>query len=204
MKRGIITCFFGLFAAAVIHQNSHAQTTTSMLHSNANLIAKTEVPYRLNNMKLTTGAAALPLNAVSSKAIRALERSFKDATNLVWYGMNKRRYLATFTHKDGRASMALFAKNGYMYYGISYGDEKSLRKDYRRFIKSQYVDYTFDKVFEIIFEDQKVWVINLHDDDYVVVLRLTEDGNFEEVEKYKRHAPIKKQRKNNQQNRSPE
>ncbi len=192
MKQRIITSILGLFAVAVSFNNSYAQRTV-MLQPNS-FITKTKINYN-NGLASIPGTGALLLNEISTKAIRTFGKSFKDVTNLVWYGVDSKKYLAIFTSKDGRYSRALFAKNGYMYYGIRYGNEQSLADEQRRVIKSKYVEYTIDQVYEISADGQKVWVIDLQDDDNVVVVRLTAEGILDELLNYQKCLPVKNQRK---------
>jgi hypothetical protein len=193
MKKEIITSLLGLLTSVVTMYSSNAQTTTMLAHVSNN--QETKLVSNVNSPNPITKAVALPLNEVSSKAVRSFVKTFKNVTNQQWYSLNGNKFLATFTSKDGRDSRALFANNGYIYYAISYGNEQSLRLDQRRLINSMYNDYSIGRVSEVSVVGQKIWVINLEDDNNIVIVRLTNDGILEELEHYQKHLPVKKQRK---------
>jgi hypothetical protein len=193
MKKKIIKSLLGLLSAVVILNSSYAQTT-AMLPPNTS-DQKTKHAYNLNNPEPVSKDKALSANEVSSKAIRTFERNFKHTTNQQWYGLKGNTYLTTFIDKEGRDSRVLFAKNGYMIYAISYGEEQILPIAYRRQIKSRYVDYSIGRVIEINVDDQKVWVINLEDANTIVIARLTEEGILDELEHYQKRLLTKKHRR---------
>ena len=188
-----ITRLSTLVCAATLTTGSFAQTTAMM--PGPVFDAKNNLEYAFTADDNTPPAtSAVPYSAVSPKARQSFDKSFKDAANAQWYALDKRTYLATFTSKDGRDSRAAFSKNGYMYYAISNGDEKSLPKEERHVIKSNYIDYNISRVAEVNADGQKIWVVNLEDDDNVVVAR-TEKGSLDELARFKTHMPEKKHRK---------
>lgn len=193
MKKRIITCFLGLLSTVVILDSSYAQTT-AMLPVNTS-DQKTKHAYNSNNPEPVSKDRALATNEVSTKAIRTFEKTFKQTTNQQWYGLKGNTYLTTFIDKEGRDSRVLFAKNGYMIYAISYGDEQMLPVAYRRQIKSRYVEYNIGRVCEVSVDGQKVWLINLEDKDHVVIARLTEDGSLDELEYYQKSFKTKRLKK---------
>jgi len=190
MKKQLLAPFLGLLCAATITSTSFAQTTASASVPASDKNFNFDYSLALNN-NTPSAARVLSPNEVTTKATRSFDKSFKEATNAKWYAIDKKTYLATFTHKDGRESRALFAKNGYIYYAISFGNEQSLPKEERRNIKSNYVDYNIGRVSEVSALGQKVWVVNLQDADNLVIAR-SADGALDELEHYQTHAKTTK------------
>ncbi len=197
MKKQIFAYVLALISSTATISNSFAQTAAVSNQSEA--IAKTSFDLSTSSFNNTDDAppasTALSITAVSPKAVKSFDKSFKEVTSPVWYAVNKNSYLATFTDKDGRSSRALFAKNGYIHYTINYGTEKNLPKEARRLIKSYYVDYNIGRVSEVSVDLQKVWIVNLQDDENIVIARVTSDGTIDELAQYPTKLKEKKHRK---------
>jgi len=191
MKKQFKACLLTLFSATAIINSSFAQTTA--MYQPVVAITK-NADYTITSSEKAPATNAIPVNEVSPKALRSFDKSFKDITNPQWYALDKKSFLATFTNTDGRSSRVLFGKNGYMYYTIHYGNEKSLPKEERRLIKSNYVDYTIGRVSEVRVEGQKAWIANLQDDNDLVVVRLT-NGVIDELAHYQTHLKERKHKK---------
>jgi len=192
MKKQFKAYLLTLLSATAIINSSFAQTTA--MYQPVAAITKSDEYTLTTADKAPAATTAIPVNEVSPKALRSFDKSFKDITAPQWYALDKRSYLATFTSKDGRSSRALFGKNGYMYYTIHFGNEKSLPKEERRLVKSNYVDYTIGRVSEVSADGQKAWIVNLQDDNDLVVARVT-NGAIDELAHYQTHLKERKHKK---------
>lgn len=192
MKKVLFQCLSGLLFTVVTNNHISAQNT-AMLHPNH--IDPETIKTNLNAPKPDPVSNALPLNAVNAKAIRTFNSSFKGATDQQWYQGDENKFLAIFISKDGRNSRALIDKSGYLYYGISYGKEENLTREQRRSLKFKYFDYNITYAFEIVSNDQRIWVIILEDENKIVKARIMEDGSIDELEQYHKNLQGKRPRK---------
>jgi hypothetical protein len=129
------------------------------------------------------------------KLQKSFNRQFKDAGQVTWYSLGK-KYLAQFNYHD-RKTTALFTKNGYNIYSFAQSGEKDLPKNYRRMIKSMYVDFDILNAIEINTAELKhpVWLVNIQSEDNIVIARIT-DGGLDEYARYDtKLKEVKKQRK---------
>lgn len=130
----------------------------------------------------------------NAKLMKSFNKHFKNANNVNWY-MVKKDYLAVFDY-NGRKTRALFGKNGYNVYSIAYGAEKDLPKDYRKNLKSMYVDYDILNAVEVHSGavNHTTWLTTLKDPDNIVIARII-DGGVDEFARYVTEPKQKKQRK---------
>ena len=128
------------------------------------------------------------------KLQKSFNRYFKNAENVNWYNL-KKDFLVEFEN-NGRKTRALFGKNGYRHYAITYGAENSLPKDVRRSVKSMYYDFNILNVVEVEtpLVDNTVWLVLLKDDKNTVIARVI-DGGVDEYARFINEPKIKKQRK---------
>lgn len=120
---------------------------------------------------------------VSKKVNTAFKSSFPDALKARWYKMNK-NYLVHFIQSDMQ-NKALFQKNGYIIYHISYGFENNLPDDVRKIVKSNYVDYNITRAVNVKQDNRDIWVVNLETDKKLILVRV-EEGALEEVANYEK------------------
>jgi hypothetical protein len=131
----------------------------------------------------------LPKFAASSRILvnneidKALREEFRGTHNLTWYEINK-CYLLKFTENDIK-HQTLFTKKGSIKYDISYGDEEFLPKYIRSKIMDVYDEYNITKATNIKEAGHCIWVINLENLKYFVLVRMEED-EMEEVQKLKK------------------
>lgn len=176
--------FFGtlLCAAFVLSSYSNAakaQTAPPLaVTTNAEINGSSEEDIMASG---STGSKAgyLPINEVSTKAIRSLNSTYKNAGAANWSAV-KGAYLAEFD-LTGRKSRALFSRNGYMIYGITYGSEQDLPKEERHVLKSNYVDYDITSVAEVQADGKRYWICTLQDANNIVITRSNE-GALEELQ----------------------
>lgn len=110
----------------------------------------------------------------------AFKKAFPDAKKLRWYAFN-RDYIAKFI-SDDMSHSALFKKNGYLKYDISYGSERNLPEEIRNRVQSTYQDFKIDRVANVKESGRNIWVINLESLRNYVMVRVEE----EEMEEVKR------------------
>src|SRR5688572_18508793 len=84
---------------------------------------------------------------VSTKLNKAFLSTFKEASNLRWYEINK-NFLVKFIQND-REHRALFTKSGELIYHISYGAEELLPTEVRHLVKSNYYDQSITRVLKV-------------------------------------------------------
>lgn len=118
---------------------------------------------------------------VTKEVDNAFIKGFPGAQNLRWYMFNK-DYLAKFIQNDMK-HQALFAKNGYLKYDVSYGNENHLPADVRNKIMGAYEDYKITHVANVKEAGRNIWVTNLESLTHLVLVRV-EDDEMEEVGKY--------------------
>lgn len=121
---------------------------------------------------------------VKAKVMRSFLQLFSNATDVKWAAADG-HYLVKFI-QNSRLCKAVFRDNGFMVYCLKYGTDKDLPRDFRRLLKSAYLDYTVDVAIEVNTHDLNAWIVNLSDSDNLVVVRL-HDGDMEEVHHYKTH-----------------
>jgi hypothetical protein len=129
---------------------------------------------------VTATSSTISVNASINKTF---EQFFKNVSHLRWYQVGK-NFLAKFIQND-QENRALFTKNGYLVYHISYGAEKHLPSEVRKLIKSSYFDYSIETILKVFQDNRTVWVVNLVDDKNWVIVKV-EDGEMEEVKTYKK------------------
>ena len=124
---------------------------------------------------------------VTKKVSNVFQTDFKGALNPKWYKINK-DYLVDFI-KDDMKNKALYQKNGYRVYHISYGTESNLPDEVRKIVKSNYVDYTITHAINVHQDNRNIWVVNLEDPKHLVLVRV-EDGALEEVGSYNKQKTM--------------
>ncbi len=191
MRKTLSSGIFGCLAASILLSTSFAQSADDALASN-NFNLKAIEASLLSNANNTPNPNEKATDTITPKVQKSFSKSFKGIENADWYTVDK-NYLARFI-KDGREYRTLFSKNGYVYYSLANGTEKSLPRDIRHTIKSNYVDYNIGKVTEVNVNNQKAWVVNLQDDENFVIARVL-DGGLDEMASYKTHATYKTNRK---------
>jgi hypothetical protein len=123
------------------------------------------------------------VSKVDEKVSKAFRRSFPKSKNTRWYKMN-RDYLAKFI-RDDMKHQALFQKNGFIKYDISYGMAHNLPVTVGEQILSVYKGYAITQVAKVTRYDQEFWIINMEGISDFIVLRV-ENGDLEEVSHYEK------------------
>jgi len=94
---------------------------------------------------------------VPDKVSTAFQSTFKDAKAPKWYHPNK-NYVVTFIMDDIKHN-ALFSKNGYLIYHISYGNENTIPSEFKAAVKSKFSDYDIIAVINVQQDGRNVWFI---------------------------------------------
>ena len=129
------------------------------------------------------------------KLQKSFNRQFKEAGQVAWYNLGK-KFLAEFNYQ-GRKTTALYTKNGYNIYAFAHSTEKDLPKNYRKMLKSMYVDFDILHAVEIKVPEIKdpVWLAYLQSEEHIVIARIIE-GGFDEYARYDtKPKDVKKQRR---------
>ena len=187
MRKTLSFSFCGILAASILLSNSFAQTSDASANNSTSIKSiEASILFNANN---TPDPREKATTTITPKVQKSFTRSFKGIENAEWYTVNK-DYLARFI-KDGREYRTLFSKNGYVFYSLANGTEKSLPSDVRRNIKSNYVDYNIGKVTEVNVNNIKAWIINLQDEDNIVIARVI-DGDLDEMASFTTHPTYNK------------
>lgn len=128
-------------------------------------------------LKITSGTV------VTKEVDQAFQKAFPNAANLEWYKLNK-DYMAQFIQNDMK-HRALFKKNGYLKYNISYGYEKDLPNYIKVKINETYKKYKVINVANVKHEDRDIWVINLDGPKNLLMVRM-EGDEMDELTNYKK------------------
>ncbi|MDE3234946.1 MAG: hypothetical protein KGO81_03250 [Bacteroidota bacterium] len=133
-----------------------------------------------------TSAVTLPGVTITSKAMvnkqidKAFKTAFPEATQLRWYQLDK-DFLAKFILKDMDHN-ALFTKNGYMKYDISFGHEHNLPDEIKDQVHSAYKDCTITRAINLKGDGRDIWVVNLEALKYYYSVSI-EEGEINEINK---------------------
>lgn len=118
---------------------------------------------------------------ISNELGKAFRKSFPGAQDLKWYKLDQ-DYLAKFIKNDMDHN-ALFKKNGYLKYDISYGHEKDLPEETRKMIQSAYADYNITGAINVKSAGREIWVVHLEGLKNYVTVRV-EEQEMEEVQRF--------------------
>lgn len=115
---------------------------------------------------------------VSNDLNKAFKKAFPGAEELRWYKQNK-DYLAKFI-KDDVSHNALFKKNGFLKYDISFGYENNLPGEVLKMVRDSYQDFNITRAVNVKSAGRDIWVVNLEGMRNYVIVRV-EDQELEEV-----------------------
>ena len=91
------------------------------------------------------------------KVTNAFQSTFPDAKAPRWYHPNK-NYVVTFLMNDIKHN-ALFTKNGYLIYQISYGNESTIPEDLKPQVEERFEDYTIIAAINVKQSGRNIWFI---------------------------------------------
>ena len=161
-----INRFFGLLASTLLISNSFAQVS------------------EIKNLQ------PLLLHENSVKVYKHLldefEKRFPTAESVEWSKVDK-NFLAVFKI-DNYTHRAVFTPKAKLVYTIFYGHEKDLPTYLRKMVKEMYVEFEITAAVKVEQFNRTIWIINLHDPEYLVSVR-AENGEAEELWKYSKYSP---------------
>jgi hypothetical protein len=128
-------------------------------------------------VRISASSTIVPVNA---KINKAFDHTFKDASNLRWYEIDK-NFLVKFDMND-RENRALFSRKGALVYHITYGEESFLPAGVRHMVRSSYYDQRITRVLRVMQEKRLIWIIHLEDARECILARV-EDGEIEETKR---------------------
>ncbi|NEU07667.1 hypothetical protein GZH53_05005 [Flavihumibacter sp. R14] len=91
------------------------------------------------------------------KVSNAFQSTFPDAKEPRWYHPNK-NYVVTFLMNDIKHN-ALFSKNGYLIYQISYGNESTLPEDMKPQVEERFAGYDIIAAINVKQNGRNIWFI---------------------------------------------
>lgn len=115
---------------------------------------------------------------ISNDLSKAFKKAFPGAEELRWYKHNK-DYLAKFIKEDVNHN-ALFKKNGFLKYDISFGYENNLPGEVLKMVRDSYQDFNITRAVNVKSAGRDIWVVNLEGMRNYVIVRV-EDQELEEV-----------------------
>ena len=118
---------------------------------------------------------------IYKNVVDEFEKKFATAENVQWE-KHQKNFLAKFSVGD-QDKRVLFNPRGIVIYEISYGKESHLPTRIRKDVKRNYVEFLITSATLVNEANRSIWVINLEDDQYYVIVRV-ENDEIEEVKKY--------------------
>ena len=92
-----------------------------------------------------------------AKVTSAFLSTFPDAKEPRWYHPNK-NYVVTFLMNDIKHN-ALFTKNGYMIYQISYGNESTIPEDLQPQVEERFEGYSIIAAINVKQNGRDIWFV---------------------------------------------
>ena len=119
------------------------------------------------------------------KVANAFQSTFPDAKAPRWYHPNK-NYIVTFLMDDIKHN-ALFSKNGYLIYQISYGNESTIPEDIQPQVENQFNGYNIIAAINVKQNGRDIWFITGEGQRDFLNVRV-EEGVMSEPTKVKRYG----------------
>lgn len=174
MKKTFLIFALGLIPVVALISNTYAQQSsvrTLLIKDARNLLLIPCVD------TAATGAVNLNsagLSAISTKALKNFDKSFKGASNVGWYKISD-GFSAFFIQNDNQ-NRAYFDTKGNLAYTVTYYSGKKLPHDIRARVKSTYYDCEIPFVEEIHAGDQVVYIVHLEDETTWKKVKISDDG----------------------------
>ena len=119
---------------------------------------------------------------IDEKVSKAFESSFGRAEKVRWYEKS-RKDLVKFI-MDDLEHIALFNKDGSLFYHLSFGLEKNLPAEIKNLVNNSYPNYSISKVVHITQNGRNYWILNMDSDQYFKILNV-EGGKIKEMNNFK-------------------
>jgi hypothetical protein len=159
------------FSQVALHKNENAKLSSASLITNVPVTNSTHVLFNLNAV------------ATNIKVQRSFISYFGENAENNWSMVGK-NFRNRF-HSNGLLTNALFTKNGWLIYTITYSTEKNLPADVRKIVKREYDDYTITMAIEVKENNRDIWVIKLDNSSEQITVRV-EDGEMEQVQQFEK------------------
>ena len=130
------------------------------------------------------GTSDASTNAISStnvkaKAVKDLQKSFKNAASVLWYP-NGSGFTARFNENGIRTNVD-YDKKGNWKNTVSYYGEDKMSKDLRKLIKSTYYDFKINQVIDIQTPEGNAFIVQIEDEVSFLNIRVI-DGAMDVYE----------------------
>ncbi|HKH60125.1 MAG TPA: hypothetical protein VKA49_04800 [Flavitalea sp.] len=113
-------------------------------------------------------------------------KQFPAAENISWSRLGK-NFLSNFNSADKKYAV-LFKPEASVVYKITYGTEKHLPVDIRKWVKRVYVEFNIASAIEIKEAGRNIWLINVVDNTEFAWVKV-ENDEIVEVQKYTKYIP---------------
>lgn len=149
------------------------------------------VPASLKTTVPTTVAGPDRTGAVvTTRILRAFERSNKDAREAVWKPILDKKGAPTtsysvFFNKGDRRGLASYSRNGRMLYSIVYGRERHLPAWEKKLVQDLYPGYQISGAHQVTTSGKELWLVELQNPTYLVKVRVM-DEVLDELERYRK------------------
>jgi hypothetical protein len=161
-------CLFTVFILTI----SCTQTFKQPLFEHPLSAVPFAAPIRLNEIR---PGAPLTMDAISDKIRHRFNKTFANAKDEQWFFVTKRVFWVSF-YDNGRYTRAVYTKNGTMLYSFIQSSEEYLPEENKKLLKAWYKDYDITHATEATSYGQKVWFVNLKNENELVIVRVNNVG----------------------------
>ncbi len=148
----------------------------TMLLCSGNAFAQTHKTDNLPPVTITHSSEVDP------KVTEAFQSEI-NAMDPTWYKLDK-NYMVKFMTQDQK-NAALYDKNGYQIYHVTYGGADNLPSDVIAMVYKKYKDCKINSAFHVNQEQRSIWIVNLEYDGNLILARV-ENDQLREVEKLRK------------------
>ena len=174
MKKTFLVFALGLIPVVALISNTYAQQSsvrTLLIKDAKNLLL---IPHADTAATGTVNLSNAGLSAISVKALKNFDKSFKGATNVGWYKISDG--FSAFFMQNENQNRAYFDTKGNLTFTITYYSGKKLAHDIRARVKSTYYDCEIPLVEEIHAGDKVVYIVHLEDETTWKKVKVSDDG----------------------------
>ena len=174
MKKTFLVFALGLIPVVALISNTYAQQSsvrTLLIKDAKNLLL---IPHADTAATGTVNLSNAGLSAISVKALKNFDKSFKGATNVGWYKISDG--FSAFFMQNENQNRAYFDTKGNLTFTITYYSGKKLPHDIRSMVKSTYYDYEIPFVEEIHAGEKIVYIVHLEDETTWKKVKVSDDG----------------------------
>ena len=177
MKQLLIALFALYSFSAMLPNEASAQTSENLDKTKTQIV----YPVDTTEKKALSGVVFSP---VMSKATKDFKKSVKYASNERWMESID-GIVVKYEDKNGIKCRVDYDMKGRWIANTRYYGEKELPREIRTWVKLEYLDFAINSVQEITLTDHKVYMIQIHDDNKWVHLRIC-DGEMDVYNEFKK------------------